>query len=40
MAVAEIEGGDDLPEEPPCLLRGEATLLDQVVEQLAPGDVL
>ncbi len=38
--MAEVQGGDDLPEEPPCLLGRKAALLHQVVEQLAAGDVL
>lgn len=39
MTVTEVKGGNDLPEEPPGLLGGETALLDQVVEELAPGDV-
>lgn len=39
MAMAEVQGGDDLPEEPPGLLRSQPALLHQVVEQLAPAHV-
>ena len=38
--MAKVEGGDDLSEEPPRLLRGQPALLDEVVEQLAPRHVL
>lgn len=40
MAVAKVEGGDDLSEEPPRLLGGQPALFDEVVEQLAPRHVL
>ena len=38
--MAKVEGGDDLSEEPPRLLRGQPALLDEVVEQLTPRHVL
>ena len=37
--MTKVEGGDDLSEEPPGLLGGEAALLDEVVEQLPAGHV-
>ena len=40
MAVAEVQGGDDLPEELAGLLGREAALLHQVVEQLSARHVL
>ena len=40
VAVAEVEGGDDLAEEAARLLGREAALLHQVVEQLPAGHVL
>ena len=39
MAVAEVQSGNDLSEEPPGLFGGQSTLLDQVVEQLASRDM-
>lgn len=36
VTVTEVQGGDDLSEEPACLLGGEATFLDQVIKQLPP----
>jgi len=40
MRVTEIQGGDDLPEELARLLGRQATLLHQVVEELAAGYML
>lgn len=40
MRVAEIQRGDDLPKELPCLLWRESALFHQIVEQLAAGNVL
>ena len=37
--MTEVQGGDDLPEEPPRLLRRESALLHEVIEQLAARDV-
>lgn len=34
VTVTEVQGGDDLSEEPAGLLGGEATFLDQVIKQL------
>lgn len=39
MRMTEIEGRDDLPEEPSSFLGREATLLNQIVEQFAARDV-
>ena len=38
--MAEVEGGDDLPEESSCFFRCQATFLDEVVEQFPSTDVL
>ena len=40
MAMAEVEGRYDLPEEPPSFLRWQTTFLHQVVKQLATTHVL
>lgn len=40
MRVAEIQGGDDLPEELARLLRRQSTLLHQVIEELSAGYML
>ena len=40
VAVAEVEGGDDLPKESSCFFGGQATFLDEVVEQFPSADVL
>ena len=40
MAVAEVEGRDDLSKEPPGLLGCQPAFLDKVVKQFTSGDVL
>ena len=40
VTVAEVEGGDDLPKESSCFFGGQATFLDEVVEQFPSADVL
>lgn len=37
--MAEIEGGDYLPEELPGLFRGQTAFFHQIVEQLSAGHV-
>ena len=40
MAVTEVEGGDDLSEEPSGFFGRESALLDEIVEEFAAGNVL
>lgn len=39
MAVAKVEGRNDLPEKSPGLFRCQSALFDQIIEQLAARDV-